>query len=135
MVTSVLEQKQRVKKRLERLVKSGICPAEDVSKYASELRQLVHEITDENTVKMQSRLFKALTDKTRLKILMLLELREMCVCEIMVALDLTQPTASHHLGILEVAGLVKDRREGKWVFYSLENKRIVRLMKELTIDN
>jgi DNA-binding transcriptional ArsR family regulator len=126
----VLEQKPRVNKRLERLVKSSICPAEDVTKYASELRQLVHEITDENAVKMQSRLFKALADKTRLKILMLLDIREMCVCEIMVALDLTQPTASHHLGILERVGLVKDRREGKWVFYSLKNKRITKLMKE-----
>jgi DNA-binding transcriptional ArsR family regulator len=126
----VLEQKPRVSKRLERLVKSSICPAEDVTKYASELRQLVHEITDENAVKMQSRLFKALADKTRLKILMLLDIREMCVCEIMVALDLTQPTASHHLGILERVGLVKDRREGKWVFYSLKNKRITKLMKE-----
>jgi len=125
----VLEQKRRVSKRLERLVKSGICPAEDVSKYVSELRQLVHEITDENAVKMQSRLFKALADKTRLKILFLLDMREMCVCEIMVALDLTQPTASHHLGILEAVELVKDRREGKWVFYSLKNKRITDLVK------
>ena len=130
VTTMVLEQKPRVSKRLERLVKSGICPAEDVSKYASELRQLVHEITDENAVKTQSRLFKALADKTRLKILMLLDIREMCVCEIMVALNLTQPTASHHLGILETVGLVKDRREGKWIFYGLKNKRITKLIKE-----
>ena len=127
----VLEQKPKISKRLERLVKSGICPAEDVSKYASELRQLVHEITDENAVKTQSRLFKALSDITRLKILMLLDIREMCVCEIMVALDLTQPTASHHLGILEAVGLVKDRREGKWVFYSLKDKRTIKLVKML----
>ena len=125
----VLEQKPKISKRLERLVKSGICPAEDVSKYASELRQLVHEITDENTVKTQSRLFKALADTTRLKILMLLGIREMCVCEIMVALDLAQPTASHHLGILEAVDLVKDRREGKWVFYSLEDKRFANLIR------
>ena len=126
----VLKQKPRVSKRLERLVKSGICPAEDVTKYASELRQLVHEITDENAVETRSRLFKALADETRLKILMLLNIREMCVCEIMVALNLTQPTASHHLGILEEVGLVRDRREGKWVFYSLKNKRIMRLVNE-----
>jgi ArsR family transcriptional regulator len=111
-------------------VKSGICPAEDVSKYASDLKQLVREITDENTVKIQSRLFKALADKTRLKILTLLDIREMCVCEIMVALNLTQPTASHHLGILEAVELVKARREGKWIFYSLKNKRIMKLIKE-----
>ncbi len=128
----VLTKKPRVSKRLERLVESSICPAEDVTKYASELRELIHEITDEDTVRIQSRLFKALADKTRLKILMLLNMRKMCVCEIMVALDLTQPTASHHLGILEAAGLVKGSREGKWVFYSLKNKRITELIKEFT---
>jgi DNA-binding transcriptional ArsR family regulator len=128
----VLEQKPKISKRLERLVRSGICPAEDVSKYATELRQLVHEITDENTVKTQSRLFKALADTTRLKIMMLLDIREMCVCEIMVALDLTQPTASHHLGILEAVDFVKDRREGKWVFYSLKDKSVTNLIKSFT---
>ena len=127
----VLEQKRKINKRLARLVKSGICPAEDVSKYSSELRRLIHEITDENTVETQSRLFRALADKTRLKILMLLDIREMCVCEIMVALDLTQPTASHHLGILETVGLIKDRREGKWVFYGVKDKRAIKLVKTL----
>ena len=127
----VLEQKPKISKRLERLVKSGIYPAEDVSKYSSELRQLIHEISDENTIETQSRVFRALADETRLKILMLLDIREMCVCEIMVALDLTQPTASHHLGILEAVGLVKDRREGKWVFYGVKDKRAIKLVKTL----
>ena len=131
MKIMVLERKRKINKRLARLVKSAICPAEDVSKYASELRQLIHEITDENTVETQRRLFRALADKTRLKILMLLDIREMCVCEIMVALDLTQPTASHHLGILEAVGLVKDRREGKWVFYGVKDKRAIKLVKTL----
>jgi len=131
----VLEKKPKISKRLERLVKSGICPSEDVSKYASELIQLVHETVDENMVRTQSRFFKALADITRLKILLLLDIREMCVCEIMVALDLTQPTASHHLGILEAVDLAKDRREGKWVFYSLKDKRTMKRVKLLLGKN
>ncbi|MDH5437913.1 MAG: metalloregulator ArsR/SmtB family transcription factor [Candidatus Bathyarchaeota archaeon] len=123
--------KRRVSKRLARLVKSGICPAEDASKYANELKQLADEIADSSIADRQSRFFKALADETRLRIVKLLEVREMCVCEVMVALGLTQPTASHHLGLLENAGLVKDRKEGKWVFYSLADPKLIENMHKL----
>jgi len=123
----------RVSKRLARYVESGICPAEDASKYANELKQLADEIADSKTADKQSRFFKALADETRLRIVKLLGIREMCVCEVMVALGLTQPTASHHLGLLENAGLVKDRKEGKWVFYSLANPELLESMHKLKI--
>jgi DNA-binding transcriptional ArsR family regulator len=116
-----------------RLISSGICPAEDASKYAVELRQIADDAAEAETADKQSRFFKALADETRLRILKLLEIREMCVCEVMVALDLTQPTASHHLGILGTAGLVKDRKEGKWVFYRVADPKMIGNMHKLGI--
>jgi ArsR family transcriptional regulator len=112
---------------------SGICPAGDALKCAAELRQIADEVAAVETSDKQSRFFKALADETRIRILKLLEVREMCVCEVMVALDLTQPTASHHLGILENAGLVKNRKEGKWVFYSVANPKLTENMRKLSL--
>ena len=120
-------------KRLMRLMKSGICPAEDAPKYAAELKQIANKVAAVETSDKQSRFFKALADETRLRILKLLEVREMCVCEVMVAIGLTQPTASHHLGILENEGLVKDRKEGKWVFYSVANPKLTENMRKLSL--
>lgn len=120
-------------KRLNRLIKSGICPAEDALKYADELKQLADKVASVETAERRSKFFKALADETRLRILRLLEVREMCVCEVMVALDLTQPTASHHLGLLENAGLVKDRKEGKWVFYSITNPELLENIHRLKV--
>jgi ArsR family transcriptional regulator len=89
------------------------------------LKELADRVAKLGVVEKQSRIFKALADKTRLRILNLLRAREMCVCEIMIALDLTQPTASHHLRILESVELVEDLRKGKWVFYKIANHGLV----------
>jgi len=65
--------------------------------------------------------FKALSDKTRLRILKLLEKGELCVCDIVAALDLIQPKVSFHLSALKDAGLVRDRKEGKWIHYRFDD--------------
>ena len=123
----------KLDKRLLRLMRSGICPAEDALKCAAELKRIADEVAAVETADKQSKFFKALADETRVRILKLLEVREMCVCEVMVALDLTQPTASHHLGILENAGLVKNRKEGQWVFYSQSNPNLIKSMHKLNV--
>src|SRR3954470_23667611 len=66
-----------------------------------------------------SRLFKALGDDVRLRIVALLSHGELCVCHIEEALDLTQTNTSRHLGILRAAGLVSHQRRDKWVYYRL----------------
>jgi len=69
------------------------------------------------------KIFRALSDETRLRILKLLQKKELCVCEIMQALEISQTRASRNLGILKNAGLVCDRREGLWVHYSLNRQK------------
>ena len=64
-------------------------------------------------------LFKALADETRLRIVNLVGHRELCVCHIVEALGLGQSKVSRHLAHLRNAGLVNDRREGLWMYYSL----------------
>lgn len=65
-------------------------------------------------------LFKGLADPTRLRIVALLLERELCVCDLMAVLQLPQSTVSRHMTRLKTAGLVLDRRAGKWVHYRLE---------------
>jgi ArsR family transcriptional regulator len=69
-------------------------------------------------------IFKALSDETRLRILKLLEHGELCVCDIVAALDMIQPKVSFHLGVLKEVSLIKDRKQGKWVHYSIDDSDI-----------
>lgn len=64
--------------------------------------------------------FKCLADETRLRSLLLIQQEsELCVCELMEALDESQPKVSRHLAQLRQCGLLLDRRDGKWVYYRL----------------
>ncbi|UCE18920.1 MAG: winged helix-turn-helix transcriptional regulator [Gemmatimonadota bacterium] len=80
--------------------------------------------------------FKALSDETRLRILHLLQKQELCVCELVEILEMEQSRVSHQLQILKNARLVNDRRERKWIVYSLNirdddswNRDVFRLLK------
>ena len=118
--------------RLERLVKSGLCQCTELGKYAKELKSLIEQI-DEDDVKKQSYVLKALADPTRIRILHLLKKRPMCTCEIMVALDLTEPNASHHLNLLERNNVIKSERKGKWIFYKLQRLTIRETMGSIAV--
>jgi len=76
---------------------------------------------------------RIISDENRLKILFLLKNGELCVCKIYDALNLSQSLVSHHLAILRAYNLVNDRREGKWIYYSI-NKEILRKFNDLYLS-
>ncbi len=75
-------------------------------------------------------IFKALGDPTRLKIIYVLSKSPLCVCDIASLLDMTQSAISHHLRLLRNLKLVKFKKEGKMVIYSLDDDHVLRLFKE-----
>jgi len=77
--------------------------------------------------------FKALSDETRLRIIKLLERGELCVCDIVAAFDMIQPKVSFHLGVLKKAGLVKDRKQGKWMHYRIDDSDMFKRFLILSI--
>ena len=76
--------------------------------------------------------FRALSDPTRLQILAKLRRGERCVCELTGALDAAQSRLSFHLRVLKDAGLVTDRREGRWVYYTLAQEALDEVASFLT---
>jgi predicted transcriptional regulator len=114
---------KNVNQRLKRLTETDLCKAEVAEEYRKELLQLAEDAAEAETAKKKSRFFKALSDEKRLRIVKLLMVREMCICELMICLDMSQPNLSHHIQILENMGSVKRTRKGKWVYCSLTNKK------------
>jgi ArsR family transcriptional regulator len=77
-----------------------------------------------------SEFFKVFADGTRAKVLWALDHAEMCVCDIAVLLDMTKSAISHQLRVLREAGLVKTRREGKVVYYSLADSHVADIFEK-----
>lgn len=77
--------------------------------------------------------FKALSEETRLRILKLLEKGELCVCDIVAALDMVQPKVSFHLNVLKEAGFLKDRKQGRWTHYRLDDSDFFRRFLLLSV--
>lgn len=91
---------------------------EDVIKRVSE------NMPKEETLYDLAELFKVFGDSTRVKILWALDEAEMCVCDIAVLLNMTQSAISHQLRVLKQARLVKNRKDGKVVYYSLDDEHV-----------
>lgn len=68
------------------------------------------------------KIFKALADPTRLRIMLLLQVRELCVCELTYILGMEQSRVSHQMRILREAGLVEDLRQGRWMIYRIPSR-------------
>jgi len=93
------------------------------------LKQVRGEMTREDQLVKMVELFKAFSDPTRLTIIKALMLSPMCVCDLSALLNVTQPAISHHLKTLRQTRLIKFRREGKMVYYTLDDDHVALLYK------
>ena len=116
---------------VQHLIELGMCQPSDVERVRTEAKRLS---SPESAMRIRKaeKVLGAVGDATRIKMLLLLSEREMCVCELESALGLAQPTASHHLGILEEADLVERSKKERWAFYRVRSSPAISLLKDLT---
>lgn len=94
------------------------------------INEIKKSLDEEVGIDPLSRIFKVLGDPSRLRIIYTLSQSPLCVCDIATVLDMTQSSISHHLRILRDLNLVKFRRDGKLVIYSLDDDHVLKLFKE-----
>ncbi|MDF2866412.1 MAG: transcriptional regulator, ArsR family [Clostridia bacterium] len=85
-----------------------------------------------------AKLFKVLSDENRIRIIEMISCDEICACNILEKLDITQPTLSHHMKVLEEVNLVSSRKDGTWTYYKLNRNKISKILMfiiQITSDN
>ncbi len=105
---------------------SDVCDVTQVSERV--VREVRDALPPEEIVLKLAESFRALSDPTRLKMVLALSRRELCVCNLATALGMSQSAISHHLRTLRALRLVKFRREGRMVYYSLADEHILELL-------
>ena len=117
--------------RLNRLLRVRRIEGVTAEEYAHRLRKLLEGVIEREKAERAARVFSAVSDPVRIKILKLLEKESMCVCELMKALNMRQSLISYHLKFLREAGLIKPVRKGKWVFYKIADKKVLRMIDKI----
>ena len=97
------------------------------------VKQVQAQMLEEKQLSAVSEFFKVLGDETRMKIINALAHGELCVSDIAAALEMTQSAVSHQLKLLRMAGQVKARREGKSIYYSLDDQHVIDILDEALI--
>jgi ArsR family transcriptional regulator, lead/cadmium/zinc/bismuth-responsive transcriptional repressor len=87
------------------------------------------KLTDNWNYTLMAEFYKSFTDAARIKILTALTHSDMCVCDLVELLQMSQPAVSHHLRQLKAARIIKFRKDGKFVYYSLDDKHISTILK------
>ena len=109
-------------KNEELIPETDLCDVTEV--HEEKVRDVTQHMPDESVLADLADLFKVFGDSTRIRILFVLFGDEFCVCDLAEALGMTQSAVSHQLRILKQNKLVKNRREGKSVFYSLADSHV-----------
>lgn len=113
-----------IKKAGDSLTKNDIECCDDTELHEDLIQKVTEHMPEEEELYDLAELFKVFGDSTRIRILYVLFEAEVCVCDIAEALHMTQPAISHQLRILKQAKLIKNRREGKSVYYSLADGHV-----------
>ena len=117
--------------RLSRLLKVKRIKGVSTEEYARRLRKLSEDVIGREKAEKAAKVFSAVSDPVRIRILKLLEKESMCVCELMGALNMRQPLVSYHLKFLREAGLVRPIKKGKWVFYKIADKKVLKMIDKI----
>lgn len=94
------------------------------------VKKVQSQMLDSELLISISDFFKVLGDETRMKIIYALSHEELCVTDLAAALEMTQSAVSHQLKLLRMANQVKSRREGKSIFYSLDDQHVLDILQE-----
>ncbi len=109
------------------MTKEDICETKIINK--KKVSQVKKQMIDSKAFQELSKTFKTISDKTRLEILFALSKEELCVCDLSMVIEMSISSVSHQLRILRDKKLVKFRKVGKSVYYSLDDDHVVKLIK------
>ncbi len=94
------------------------------------IQKVREQVLPPETIDLVAEIFKAMGDPTRIRIIHALSVSEMCVCDLAAVLEMSQSAVSHQLRVLRNLRLVKNRKDGKVVYYSLDDDHIIRLFAQ-----